>query len=264
MKNIKNVVLVSSGKGGVGKSTVSVNLSIALSKKNLNVGLLDADIYGPSIPKLLGIEGKPSVTKEKKILPFQKFGIKFMSIGNMIPVDKPVVWRAPMVVGALNQLLRDIEWGDLDFLVIDLPPGTGDIQLSLSQNLPLAGAIIVSTPQEVALIDVRRAINMFRKVNVKILGIIENMSYFQNNKNQEKIFLFGKEGAQNEASKQNINFLGDIPILEEISKSSDAGKPIAFKDTSPISEIFKNISSKLCEIIRENKVEQPTIEIIED
>lgn len=264
MKNIKNVVLVSSGKGGVGKSTVSVNLSIALSKKNLNVGLLDADIYGPSIPKLLGIEGKPSVTKEKKILPFQKFGIKFMSIGNMIPVDKPVVWRAPMVVGALNQLLRDIEWGDLDFLVIDLPPGTGDIQLSLSQNLPLAGAIIVSTPQEVALIDVRRAINMFRKVNVKILGIIENMSYFQNNKNQEKIFLFGKEGAQNEASKQNINFLGDIPILEEISKSSDAGKPVAVIDSSPISKKFESISSKLCEIVKANKLEQPSIEIIED
>jgi ATP-binding protein involved in chromosome partitioning len=264
MKNIKNVVLVSSGKGGVGKSTVSVNLSIALSKKNLNVGLLDADIYGPSIPKLLGIEGKPSVTKEKKILPFQKFGIKFMSIGNMIPVDKPVVWRAPMVVGALNQLLRDIEWGDLDFLVIDLPPGTGDIQLSLSQNLPLAGAIIVSTPQEVALIDVRRAINMFRKVNVKILGIIENMSYFQNNKNQEKIFLFGKEGAQNEASKQNINFLGDIPILEEISKSSDAGKPVAVIDSSPISKKFESISSKLCKIVKANKVEQPSIEIIED
>ena len=264
MKNITNVVLVSSGKGGVGKSTVSVNLSIALSKKNLNVGLLDADIYGPSIPKLLGIEGKPSVTKEKKILPFQKFGIKFMSIGNMIPVDKPVVWRAPMVVGALNQLLRDIEWGDLDFLVIDLPPGTGDIQLSLSQNLPLAGAIIVSTPQEVALIDVRRAINMFRKVNVKILGIIENMSYFQNNKNQEKIFLFGKEGAQNEASKQNINFLGDIPILEEISKSSDAGKPVAVIDSSPISKKFESISSKLCKIVKANKVEQPSIEIIED
>ena len=264
MKNIKNVVLVSSGKGGVGKSTVSVNLSIALSKKNLKVGLLDADIYGPSIPKLLGIEGKPPVSKEKKILPFQKFGIKFMSIGNMIPVDKPVVWRAPMVVGALNQLLRDIEWGDLDFLVIDLPPGTGDIQLSLSQNLPLAGAIIVSTPQEVALIDVRRAINMFRKVNVKILGIIENMSYFQNNKNQEKIFLFGKEGAQNEASKQNIHFLGDIPILEEISKSSDAGKPIAYKDSSPISKIFESISSKLCKIVEANKVEQPKIEIIED
>ena len=264
MKNIKNVVLVSSGKGGVGKSTVSVNLSIALSKKNLNVGLLDADIYGPSIPKLLRIEGKPSVTKEKKILPFQKFGIKFMSIGNMIPVDKPVVWRAPMVVGALNQLLRDIEWGDLDFLVIDLPPGTGDIQLSLSQNLPLAGAIIVSTPQEVALIDVRRAINMFRKVNVKILGIIENMSYFQNNKNQEKIFLFGKEGAQNEASKQNINFLGDIPILEEISKSSDAGKPVAVIDSSPISKKFESISSKLCKIVKANKEEQPSIEIIED
>ena len=264
MKNIKNVVLVSSGKGGVGKSTVSVNLSISLSKKKLKVGLLDADIYGPSVPKLLGIEGKPPVSKEKKILPFQKFGIKFMSIGNMIPVDKPVVWRAPMVVGALNQLLRDIEWGDLDFLVIDLPPGTGDIQLSLSQNLPLAGAIIVSTPQEVALIDVRRAINMFRKVNVKILGIIENMSYFQNNKNQEKIFLFGKEGAQNEASKQNINFLGDIPILEEISKSSDAGKPVAFIDSSPISKKFESISSKLCKIVKANKVEQPSIEIIED
>jgi ATP-binding protein involved in chromosome partitioning len=264
MKNIQNIVLVSSGKGGVGKSTVSVNLSISLSKKNLKVGLLDADIYGPSIPKLLGIEGKPSLSEDKKILPFQKFGISFMSIGNMIPIDKPVVWRAPMVVGALNQLLKDIEWGDLDFLVIDLPPGTGDIQLSLSQNLPLAGAVIVSTPQEVALIDVRRAINMFKKVNVKILGIIENMSYFQNDVNQEKIFLFGKEGAKNEASKQKIKFLGDIPILEEISRSSDAGKPIAVLDSSPISKKFESISSKLCEAVKENKVDQPTIEIIED
>ena len=264
MKNIKNILLVSSGKGGVGKSTVSVNLSISLSKKNLKVGLLDADIYGPSIPKLLGIEKKPSVSEKKEILPFQKFGIKFMSIGNMIPVDKPVVWRAPMVVGALNQLLRDIKWGDLDFLVIDLPPGTGDIQLSLSQNLPLAGAVIISTPQEVALIDVRRAINMFKKVNVKILGIIENMSYFQSNKTKEKIFLFGKEGAKNEASKQGINFLGDIPILEEISISSDAGKPVAFGGSSDICKKFESIAMKLQKVVTESKNKQPTIEIIED
>ena len=245
MKNIKNILLVSSGKGGVGKSTISVNLSLALAQEKLNVGLLDADIYGPSIPKMLGINSKPKVSENKKILPFEKFKIKFMSIGNLIPEDKAVVWRAPMVIRALNQLLQDIEWGELDFLIIDLPPGTGDIQLSLCQNLDITGSVIVSTPQEVALIDVRRAINMFKKVSVDIIGIIQNMSYFQADESEKKIYLFGKDGAKKESEKLNINFLGEIPLIEEISKNSDKGIPIASvlntKSSKRFSEIAKNI-----------------------
>ncbi len=224
MKNIKNIIVVSSGKGGVGKSTVSVNLAISLSKKKLDVGLLDADIFGPSIPKMLGITEKPSLNKEKKILPFEKYGIRSMSIGNLIDDDKPVIWRGAMVIRALNQMLSNIDWGKLDYLIIDLPPGTGDVQLTLSQSLKLKGAIIVSTPQEISLIDVRRAINMFKRVNVKILGFIENMSYFVVNK--KKNYIFGKEGVIEESKKQNITFLGQIPIIPEISSQSDLGKPI--------------------------------------
>ena len=264
MKNIKHIILVSSGKGGVGKSTVSANLAISMAKINLKVGLLDADIYGPSIPKIFGIETKPNISNDKKILPFTKYGIKFMSIGNLIPENKPVVWRGPMVVGALNQLLKDIHWDELDFLIIDLPPGTGDIQLSLSQNLPLSGAIIVSTPQELSLIDVRRAINMFRKVNVKILGIIENMSYFLNEANSEKIFIFGKEGAKNESKKQDIPFLGEIPILEEISLSSDLGKPAATIESSLVFERFQKITSKLLDELHSEDISEPKIEIIDE
>ena len=175
---IKNILVVGSGKGGVGKSTVAINLSVALSKKkSTKVGLLDADIYGPSIPQMLGITNKPEMSKNKKILPYEKFGIKSMSIGNMLPKDSAVIWRGVMASNAIRQFLRDIEWGDLDFLVIDLPPGTGDIQLSLCQNLEISGSVLVSTPQEVSLIDVRKAINMFEKVNVPILGLIQNLSY---------------------------------------------------------------------------------------
>ena len=173
---IKNVVVVASGKGGVGKSTVAVNLSVSLAiSKNLKVGLLDADIYGPSIPKMLNIIEKPSANDKKKMLPYNKFSIKSMSIGDMIPNDKAIIWRGVMASSAIRQMLNDVEWGELDFLVIDLPPGTGDIQLSLCQNLMIDGAVIVSTPQQVALLDVRKAINMFEKVNVPILGMIQNM-----------------------------------------------------------------------------------------
>lgn len=253
MQNIKNIILVSSGKGGVGKSTISVNLAIALAREKLRVGLLDADIYGPSIPKMLGIMTKPKVSEKKKILPFEKFQIKFMSIGNLIPEDKAIVWRAPMVVRALNQLLKDIEWGKIDFLIIDLPPGTGDIQLSLSQNLNITGSVIVSTPQEIALIDVRRAINMFKKVNIGIIGIIQNMSYFYSEKSGEKIFLFGRDGAKKESEKLSINFLGDIPLLEEISMNSDKGIPIASVIKSKSSNIFSEIAKNIiCEINKKN------------
>ena len=259
MQNIKNIILISSGKGGVGKSTISVNLAIALAREKLKVGLLDADIYGPSIPKMLGIMTRPQVSEKKKILPFEKFQIKFMSIGNLIPEDKAIVWRAPMVVRALNQLLKDIEWGNLDFLVIDLPPGTGDIQLSLSQNLNITGSVIVSTPQEVALIDVRRAINMFKKVNIDIIGIIQNMSYFLYENSGKKVFLFGRDGAKKESEKLNLNFLGEIPLLEEISMNSDKGIPIASviksKSSNIFSEIAKNIISEI------NKKNDETVKI---
>ena len=245
MKNIRSIIVVSSGKGGVGKSTIAANLAISLSNRNQKVGLLDADIYGPSIPTLLNIHEQPKISEDKKILPFEKFNIKSMSIGNLIPREKPVIWRGTMVVKALNQLLTDIKWGNLDILVIDLPPGTGDVQLSLSQNIEIDGAIVVSTPQEVSLVDVRRAINMFKRVNINIIGIIENMSYFISN--GEKKFVFGKEGVKKESISQNLNFLGQIPISEKISECSDQGIPVT-SDTSKNLEllnIFNEMSKKI-------------------
>ena len=250
MKNIKNIVVVSSGKGGVGKSTVSTNLAISLSQKKLNVGLFDADIYGPSIPKMLNTTKKPKISKEKKIIPYETYGIKSMSIGNLIEETKPVIWRGAMVVRALNQMLNDITWGELDFLIIDLPPGTGDIQLSLCQSLNINGAIIVSTPQEISLIDVRKAINMFRKVNVRIFGIIENMSFLMQEK--KKIFVFGKDGGLNESKRQNISFLGRIPILPEISSCSDAGKPVVLNQESDATLAYKNISENFLKELSKN------------
>lgn len=248
MKNIRNIIVVSSGKGGVGKSTIATNLAISLSNKKLKTGLLDADIYGPSIPTLLNIHEQPKISEDKKILPFEKFNIKSMSIGNLIPNNKPVIWRGAMVVRALNQLLTDVNWGNLDILIIDLPPGTGDVQLSLSQNIEIDGAVVVSTPQEVSLVDVRRAINMFKRVNVNIIGIIENMSYFINN--GEKNFVFGKEGAKKESISQNLNFLAQIPISEQISECSDKGIPFT-SDTSKNSELLK-IFNEMCEKIITN------------
>ncbi len=243
MKNIKNIVVVSSGKGGVGKSTIATNLAIALCKKQLKVGLLDADIYGPSIPTLLNIHKKPEISKNKKILPFQKFDIKSISIGNLIPKDKPVIWRGAMVVRALNQLIKDVDWGILDILIIDLPPGTGDVQLSLSQSIRISGAIVVSTPQEVALVDVRRAINMFKRVNVNIIGIIENMSYFMSE--GKKVFVFGKNRVKKESSTQKIRLLAQIPLSQDISEYSDKGIPFLIKESneSELNVIF----DKLCD-----------------
>lgn len=259
--NIKHILAISSGKGGVGKSTISVNLSISLAKKKFKVGLLDADIYGPSIPTMMNQKDQPKASTKKKILPFCKYGVKFMSIGNMIPEEKPVIWRGAMVVNALNQLLRDIEWGDLDFLIIDLPPGTGDIQLSLSQNLSLSGAIIVSTPQEISLVDVRRAINMFLKVNVKIIGVIQNMSYFQKKISDEPIYIFGKDGAQLMAKKQQINFLGEVPIFEEISSASDSGIPQTTINSSRASHTFDKIAKNVINEINNFQESNLTIEI---
>ena len=254
---VKDIIVIASGKGGVGKSTISVNLATSLSKKKLRIGLLDADIYGPSIPKMLGIQNKPSVSKNKKILPYEKFGLKSMSIGNMVPQDGSVIWRGAMASNAIRQLVNDVEWGDLDYLLIDLPPGTGDIQLSLCQNFSILGAVIVSTPQEISLLDVRKAISMFKKVNVNIVGMIQNMSYFENE--GEKNYIFGKDGVKKESEKQSYKFLGEVPILEDISSSCDIGEPISHKDEAVFLSVFDKISQNFLESI--SKIKNKTVKI---
>jgi ATP-binding protein involved in chromosome partitioning len=254
---IKNIVVIGSGKGGVGKSTVTVNLAISLANKKFNVGLLDADIYGPSIPKMLGIKEKPEVSGEKKIIPYLKYGIKSISIGNMIPDNGAVIWRGAMASSAIKQLFNDVDWGNLDYLLIDLPPGTGDIQLSLCQSMSLKGAIIVSTPQEISLIDVRKSINMFKRVNVPILGIIQNMSYFKIN--GQKNYIFGKNGVSSEAKKQNLELLGDVPILPKIAESGDIGKPLTDDDESEVFMIYDEIAEKTVNVLNKTKIKDVDI-----
>ena len=255
---IKNIVVVGSGKGGVGKSTVSVNLAISLAKKNLNIGLLDADIYGPSIPKMLGIKEKPQVSKNKKILPYEKYGIKSMSIGNMVPQDGSIIWRGAMASNAIRQLVNDVDWNELDFLILDLPPGTGDIQLSICQSFSISGAVIVSTPQEISLLDVRKAVNMFKKVKVDIIGTIQNMSYFM--VNGKKSFVFGKDGVKKESDKLNFKYLGEVPILEDISQSCDDGKPICLSEGKNITKIFNKITEEFLDSFSKKEVSNVKIE----
>ncbi len=248
LPNIKKYIAVASGKGGVGKSTVSVNLALAFSSLLKNVGLMDADIWGPSIPIMCGIQSKPMATKEEKILPIEKFNIKMMSIGFLLDEEDTVIWRGPMIHGAIKQFIEDVEWEGVDNLVIDLPPGTGDAHLSLIQTVPLSGGIIVTTPQDVALIDVKRGIQMFRKLNVPVLGIIENMSYLQNG--DEIIDIFGRGGGKAIAEKFDVPFLGEIPIDPEIRKGGDSGNPIVFSNPdSSSSKAFQDIAVKLIEKI---------------
>ena len=223
------IIAVASGKGGVGKSTTAVNLALALKALGLAVGLLDADIYGPSIPKMLGISGRPSQRADKKILPMMNYGMPCMSIGFLVAEGTATVWRGPMVMGALQQLMHDVAWndkGDLDILVIDLPPGTGDAQLTIVQRVPLAGAVIVSTPQDIALIDAAKGIDMFNKVNVPILGIIENMSYFLCPHCGERSDIFGHGGARDTATKIDVPFLGEVALHMDIRETSDSGNPV--------------------------------------
>lgn len=226
LSDIRSIVAVASGKGGVGKSTVAVNLALALRALGHAVGLLDADIYGPSIPRMLDIKDKPTSGDGKKLRPIEKFGLKTMSIGFLIDDETPMIWRGPMVGSALTQMLNDVLWGDLDFLIVDMPPGTGDAQLTLAQKAALTGAVIVSTPQEIALIDARKAIAMFEKTNVPILGLVENMSYFISPNTEEKSYIFGEGGAKRTAEQAGHPFLGDIPIYVEIRENSDSGTPI--------------------------------------
>ncbi|MGE3245757.1 MAG: Mrp/NBP35 family ATP-binding protein, partial [Beijerinckiaceae bacterium] len=223
---VAHIVAVASGKGGVGKSTTAANLALALSAGGLAVGVLDADIYGPSQPRLFGLSGKPQLTEQKKIAPHEKFGIKVMSIGFMVEETTAMIWRGPMVMSAITQLLREVDWGELDVLIVDMPPGTGDAQLTLAQQVPLSGAVIVSTPQDLALLDARRGVAMFHKVNIPILGIIENMSSYCCPECGHVAPVFGHGGAKAEAEKTGVPFLGEIPLDMDIRTSSDDGTPI--------------------------------------
>lgn len=242
---IKSIVAVASGKGGVGKSTTSVNLAIALAKLGQKVGILDADIYGPSMPRLMGIKDQPTVNG-KILTPLEGHGVKVMSMGFLVEEDTPMIWRGPMVISALTQMLREVAWGDLDVLVVDMPPGTGDAQLTMSQNVPLAGAVIVSTPQDIALIDARKGLNMFRKVDVPILGIIENMSTFICPKCGERSEIFGHGGARDEAEKVGVPFLGEVPLHMDIRKNSDGGTPIAASDPDgPHAKVYAEIAQSI-------------------
>jgi ATP-binding protein involved in chromosome partitioning len=240
------IIAVASGKGGVGKSTTAVNLALGLRDLGLSVGMLDADIYGPSVPKLLAIRGKPELHGGNRLKPMDGYGLKVMSIGFLVEEETPMIWRGPMVISALTQMLREVEWGTLDVMVVDMPPGTGDAQLTMAQQVPLRGAVIVSTPQDLALIDARRGIAMFNRVNVPVLGLVENMSYFVCPKCGERSDIFGHGGAQREAERQGVPFLGAVPLHMEIRETSDAGRPVvATEPNGPHAKIYRDIAAKV-------------------
>ena len=243
--SIKHIIAVASGKGGVGKSTVAVNLAVALAAQGYKTGLMDADIYGPSAPMMLGIHGKPEVIDEK-LQPLEAHGLKIMSMGFLVAEDKPMIWRGPMIQTALRQFLEDVNWGDLDILVVDMPPGTGDAQLTMAQKVPLSGAVIVSTPQDIALLDARKGLNMFRQVSVPVFGIIENMSVHICPRCEYEEYIFGQQGAEKEAKKLDCDFLGAIPLHIDIRTSGDNGTPVILaKPDSPAARVFKDIAKKI-------------------
>jgi len=245
IENVRHIIAVASGKGGVGKSTTAVNLALGFAANGLKVGILDADIYGPSIPRLLGLTGRPEVDNNNILKPMNAYGLKAMSMGFLIAEDEPMIWRGPMVIQALTQMLRDVDWGELDILVVDMPPGTGDAQLTMAQQVPLAGSVIVSTPQDLALIDARKGLNMFRKTNVPVLGIVENMSYFLCPKCGERSEIFGYGGARNEAEKLGVPLLGEVPLHMSIRERSDSGQPIvASEPDSPHAQVYREIADK--------------------
>lgn len=250
LPNVKNIVCVTSGKGGVGKSTVSVNLAYALAKQGARVGLIDADIHGPSIPTMLGLQGQKPQVREIKgkhyILPLEKDGVKVLSIGLLVDERQAVVWRGPMVTSALKQFITDVTWGKLDYLIIDMPPGTGDVHITMVQTVPMTGAVVVTTPQDVALADARKAIGMFGlpNINVPVIGIVENMSFFSPPELPEKkYYIFGKEGGRKVASEYEVPFLGQVPIVEQIREGGDSGKPVVQYDSeSPAAEAFMEMA----------------------
>jgi ATP-binding protein involved in chromosome partitioning len=257
---VKAIIAVASGKGGVGKSTTAVNLAFALMQLGLKIGMLDADIYGPSVPRMLGISGKPVSADGKMLEPKLAHGVKCMSMGFLVPEDTPMIWRGPMVQSALQQMLRDVNWGELDVMVVDMPPGTGDAQLTMAQQVPLAGAVIVSTPQDIALLDARKGLNMFRKVDVPVLGIVENMSYFLCPHCGGRCDIFAHGGARKEADALGVAFLGEIPLDIAIRETSDAGTPIVLaQPDSAHAKSYRAIAERVAESLGGLKRPAPKI-----
>jgi ATP-binding protein involved in chromosome partitioning len=251
---VKHIIAVASGKGGVGKSTTAVNLALGLAANGVATGLLDADIYGPSMPRMLAVKEKPESLDGKMLKPIERYGIRTMSIGYIVAEDTPMIWRGPMVSSALEQMLRDVQWGELDVMVVDMPPGTGDAQLTLAQRVALSGAVIVSTPQDIALIDARKGLSMFRKVAVPVLGIVENMSYFLCPKCGERSEIFGHGGAREEAEKLGVPFLGEVPLHLDIRMSSDSGHPIVIaQPDSPHAQVYRNIAGRVWKQLTANQ-----------
>ncbi len=267
--NIKNIIAVASGKGGVGKSTIAVNLAVSLAKQGYKTGLIDADIYGPSVPTMFGVENiQPEVKKENEkvyVLPVEKYRVKMLSIGFFIDQDKALIWRGPMASNAVKQLYNDAIWGDLDYLILDLPPGTGDIHLTLVQTLPISGAVIVSTPQKIAMADAIKAVSMFRQneINIPILGIVENMAWFTPKEFPDnKYYLFGKDGCKNLAIKENLTLLGQIPIVQSVREGGDSGKPAVINESEDIYKHFLELASNLVKATEKRNKNLPPTEIV--
>ena len=257
------IVAVASGKGGVGKSTVAANLALALRANRLRVGVLDADIYGPSMPRMLGISGRPTSPDGKRLTPMENYGLRCMSMGFLVPEDKPMIWRGPMVMSALQQMLREVNWGELDIMIVDMPPGTGDAQLTMAQQVPLAGAVIVSTPQDIALSDARKGLNMFLQVEVPVLGIVENMSYFLCPHCGGRSEIFSHGGARLEAERLGAEFLGEVPLDLQIRETSDEGRPITVSDPdNPHSLVFRGIAARIWEKVSGEGALRPPPRII--
>ncbi|XP_049597455.1 iron-sulfur cluster transfer protein NUBPL isoform X1 [Syngnathus scovelli] len=251
---VRQVLLVASGKGGVGKSTTAVNLALALmaNQPSKSVGLLDADVYGPSVPKMMNLKGNPQLTDNNRMLPLTNYGVPCMSMGFLVDEDAPIVWRGLMVMSALDKLLRQVEWGSLDYLVIDMPPGTGDVQLTITQSIPIAGAVIVSTPQDVALLDARRGAQMFRKVNVPVLGLVQNMSTFECPRCHQRTAIFGSDGARQLADSLGVTLLGDIPLHVHIRQTADRGEPVVVSSPgSPEALSYLKLASAVLQRLEE-------------
>jgi ATP-binding protein involved in chromosome partitioning len=260
---VKYIIAVASGKGGVGKSTTAVNLALAFQQNGLRVGMLDADIYGPSLPRLLAITERPELSGDNVLMPVDKYGMKVMSMGFLVDEETPMIWRGPMVISAITQMLKDVAWGELDVMVVDMPPGTGDAQLTMAQQVPLAGSVIVSTPQDLSLIDARRGLNMFRRVDVPVLGIIENMSYFLCPKCGERSDIFSHGGAKVEAEKLRVPFLGELPLHMSIRETSDSGRPIVIAEPdSAHTGLYKAIASAIWSQLESKSANPPAPKIV--